>query len=1608
MRKRKAMHKTLCFAFTALAAMAASVAMCGEAIVPTKLVDLWDTNTVYTAAQVDEKVKEAGWEYAEAITNEIARAKKAEADSVAYTTSVSNKLEEAKVERAAKAEFGDVVKVVDRSYNKTYYLRSVVNGDGDHMSLDVFYGGEKGSLEVDLPVAEGGSLVVGSVAFRYSNPTDGLFFIAYTNDSPADSPIGGGAILNNSLEWVAFDDADVGVVKDVAPFSMSSLSSMAAMEKVTVYTSDGKCFTGDGAGFGFHYSGEVPDEPYVITKSDGYIYFAERNSTDNTKSGNVSKLKVDGSDIATHTVVTTETEKVKAYADGIKTALDTGKRGILDLKIYKEETVDEDGVTVTKIVPVDPADTIAKTSDLESYVKTTRTVNGKELTDDVTLTGEDVKIDSSSTAKTVKACIDEKPGKDDVILKGENEYKDFSLTEIWTKTHVVSQTGIDMYLDEIQGMLFSAERMERVGGIVQFAYVVGIDVSFTDKMNLVLWAHDTTKLDTFNDTTCKFLGYSDGPTNQVASIYNETTGELTANWAVWTFTSNPNGIVLPEGCDLIVQGVPADVAINPDEWTWSSKGLSYPKISACCSLSSAAADGKAGMFVGGRVADAEGAFIAQTLPKKTASVKSTGVDVEFGPVSVDLSSVDSAYKVNSSGIGTIIKNAAVTEAVSKAVPEAVSKARFDVMQGETLSLGDGGADGDTFGSATYCLLAKGHMPNNKRIGSVSVMAGKSVTSAAEKKLVLWSVDSTGTLDDTHCKFLAVSTNSLKQTALTLSKWEFDDVEFPSDSQLIIQGVPADVNPSSSWTWSANGNAYTVLSVKTKASTDGCVVHVEGSSSPDFAHEVRCDIELLKPLAFKEDLDKVSGGVEELSNEVDTISTDIGTLGSKVDGKVDKASLASFGDIMKVVDNTYGVTFYLVSRITGTEHLSLDIYMNGEKGTIEFDIGSSEKGRTNVGGWDFYYGGYYGLFAIHLGASSFAILDTDLNWVGSDTSVTISHLKETDIAPFALNSFKCEDALRKLTFYYDYDKNENRITGGDDVTTLAGFGIEYYMDEVKGTNTMAAYSPVIIERGGSGIKFVARDGEDTGKMGMWSVLYVDGSDVMTYNHTTNIIQNSITDGKNVAYTDVTTFDSSYATSVADVSSSSFTFTPAAFGLSQYETISSFTISTASTGVDFTGYAGLVAADDEEIILSASPKTTCSDASCAHEFFLSPSVLLETNKTYKIVFASDADFANIIEFPMSVKSGEASTRLFAGTDTTKTPLVSVKHYMSIAGAIKTLFEQKADLSIVQAMDGYVAPTKTDTLSTIDLTDDEVADVRAVSHLSYDSEALVDNRTYESAAIKGFAVINDIAEGNIFSGSTRGASARTPYDKTSTYDSAVLQKLDNSHQIIYDRGDDKSYYFSIEKSTPKLNELSSKNLLATENKTQLESVLSSWGVTSPTESAPYVTAMSLESLFFWNEKEEVCYFLELDKGYTRLVAISDKDLTLPENSLEMHQVLEEKLGTSTLPAVFAYYEKGMSNSDHSVSATGADYNIFGVRFAGAEVKMEFVLNNKSVKSARVDSSCLEISDDGFDLVIGGAAIKHFLSDCITDGKRNEVVFTITTDKGSTSVKVKAVKAR
>lgn len=512
--------------------------------------------------------------------------------------------------------------------------------------------------------------------------------------------------------------------------------------------------------------------------------------------------------------------------------------------------------------------------------------------------------------KSLKAYLDEKANVADAILKGDNEKKDFALRSSIT---AFKETSANYYFDNTKFVLISEEELHECGGVCSVTLFGGATVSHADTVNMVLWSHDTTQTDVFNDSTCKFLGYSD---SAVAITANQP--------STWFFTSDPFGITLPLGQDLILQGVPSDVEIKPEEWTWSAKGFGYSMLSLYGNASTTSPKDSVVFDYDGstQLAQCTAWFIAQTIPKNRVDFRNTDIDVTRGVGDADLSMVDSSYKVNSAGIGTIVKDSAVAEAVSKSedsaktlyVPKTTkvngSALSADVtLTGEdikidssdgsktvkeendarnkvlktTFEYGDGGAAGDTFSSTLYCRLAKGHVPGSA-IRSVSVMAGTAVSASGKKKLVLWSVDGTGTLDDRHCKFVAVSKESNEQVSGEFSTWTFDDVKVPQNSGLVIQGVPETENPDGNWTWTAKCRAFNVLSVKSKSSTDGCAIITTDKS---FNHELRCGIEcLVQPL-----VDGINTSTSQLVGQTDYFAPVSMSNGNKL--KIDLAGTSPY-------------------------------------------------------------------------------------------------------------------------------------------------------------------------------------------------------------------------------------------------------------------------------------------------------------------------------------------------------------------------------------------------------------------------------------------------------------------------------------------------------------------------------------------------------------------------------------------------------------------------------------------------------------------------------------------------------------------------------------------
>ena len=440
----------------------------------------------------------------------------------------------------------------------------------------------------------------------------------------------------------------------------------------------------------------------------------------------------------------------------------------------------------------------------------------------------------------IKYYLDKKLNDERLILNGENTNKTISLDNT-ANYKTLNFNEYKYYEDSVQFILIPAEKLEycTVCAFTKYAY------STTDKINLVLWMHDTNSND-FNDTTCKFMGYSDYAMAQTASTRTQ-----------WQFTGGGSsfGYELPNGYDLIVQGVPESV--TPDStWTWSSKGLAYSTLSI---LFTDGADEKScfakdnGLSYG-----ITNTCNITVYPKTKITVTDSNINFN-GSGNVDVSAIDSAYKYSSKGIATVIKNAAVNTAVSEAITKADSKyvpkttkindkeltgdidltgtdiisnpsvssknvSDFTSQVTDTLttyqSFGSGAAD-KNYSKCYYAAIpVTGDNLNfeNKPIDTITISAADSVSDTGNKKLVIWKIKPVigDNWTDSDVTFVGVSNDAQKQEANKDTTWHFNNLKFYGG--IIVQAVPEDTVVDDTWTFADKKTSYELLSVKAQSTT----------------------------------------------------------------------------------------------------------------------------------------------------------------------------------------------------------------------------------------------------------------------------------------------------------------------------------------------------------------------------------------------------------------------------------------------------------------------------------------------------------------------------------------------------------------------------------------------------------------------------------------------------------------------------------------------------------------------------------------------------------------------------------------------------------------------
>lgn len=200
------------------------------------------------------------------------------------------------------------------------------------------------------------------------------------------------------------------------------------------------------------------------------------------------------------------------------------------------------------IVAVPRAEQIIKNVDVDvsSLVPNTRKVNEKALTNDITLTGEDVKVDGSDEAKTVAEAIGEKYDDTD------------DLTPYWFGYNGASG-------DKFASIKYASLAVGHIpSGKISSVAVMASPSSGGGSGNkhLVLWEHDGSG--TYSSAHISFLGKSITAQTQTAGMMS-----------VWMF----DNIVLHEGNGLVIQGVAEDATPTGDEWDWDADSGRYNILS---------------------------------------------------------------------------------------------------------------------------------------------------------------------------------------------------------------------------------------------------------------------------------------------------------------------------------------------------------------------------------------------------------------------------------------------------------------------------------------------------------------------------------------------------------------------------------------------------------------------------------------------------------------------------------------------------------------------------------------------------------------------------------------------------------------------------------------------------------------------------------------------------------------------------------------------------------------------------------------------------------------------------------------------------------------------
>lgn len=250
---------------------------------------------------------------------------------------------------------------------------------------------------------------------------------------------------------------------------------------------------------------------------------------------------------------------------------------------------------------------------------------------------------------------------DNSILSGENYKKSFSLEDDAQKWLVAidPKTAEGDERPNVAYFVVPAEKLTECG-IVELTFYCGQSIWHTEPIQIVLWDYDNSGV--MNNNTVKYIGFSD------TTIVQE---QLTRK--VVQFTNNPTGCPLKVGHSLIVQAVPEDVI--PDEsWLWLEKCELYSLFDlAVCHDSSS---GSIVVSIARAISDntESHVYAEDNIPvpetnlspilgvlafvKCGTSVSSQGIDTT-SVSETNIEAVDSAYKINGTGIGSIIADNAV-------------------------------------------------------------------------------------------------------------------------------------------------------------------------------------------------------------------------------------------------------------------------------------------------------------------------------------------------------------------------------------------------------------------------------------------------------------------------------------------------------------------------------------------------------------------------------------------------------------------------------------------------------------------------------------------------------------------------------------------------------------------------------------------------------------------------------------------------------------------------------------------------------------------------------------------------------------------------------------